>query len=73
MPEDIARITIYLTDEEKRMLDRLAKRDKRSVSNLIAFWTSERYRDVFGDEPPPPANENDGRRKRRQAASSNNA
>lgn len=70
MPDDIARITIYLTDEEKRMLDRLAKHDKRSISNLIAYWTTVRYREEFGDEPPPPANSTDGRRRRAHAASS---
>ena len=73
MPQNISRLTIYMTDEEKRMLDRLAVHDKRSISNLIVYWATVRYRDVFGDEPPPPTNDNDGRRRRRQAASSNNA
>ena len=71
MPENIVRLTLYMTEEEKRMLDRLASHDKRSISNLIAYWASLRYREVFGDEPPPPINENDGRRRRRQPASSN--
>lgn len=70
MPDDIARMTIYMTTEEKRMLDRLAKHDKRSISNLIAYWADQRYREIFGDEAPPVINENDGRRRRTQAASS---
>lgn len=70
MPDDIARMTIYLQDEEKRMLDRLAKHDKRSISNLIAYWTETRYREVFGDDPPPVINENDGRRRRQGASPS---
>lgn len=52
MPDNVARMTIYLLKTEKAMLERLAEHDKRSASNLIAFWIEKNYRQVFGDVAP---------------------
>ena len=69
MPDDISRITLYLTTDERAKLERLADHDKRSVSNLVAVWAETRYREVFGSEPPPPRKEQvKGKRGRVQAA-----
>lgn len=69
MPEDISRITVYLTVNERAKLEHLAKHEKRTVSNWIAYWAETRYRDVFGDTPAPPLEEpKPGKKRRSQAA-----
>ena len=69
MADDISRITVYLTVDERAKLECLARHEKRSVSNWIAYWAEVRYRELFGDTPPPPLDEpKPGKKGRSQAA-----
>lgn len=69
MADDISRITVYLTVNERAKLEHLAEKEKRTVSNWIAFWAETRYKELFGDAPPPPLKEAAPGKKRRAQVS----